>query len=331
MAVNLRIYEGFPVLHMLATAEVVDTWRRLFARCPFRTVFARPDVVEAWYRSSAARPVLAVSFDGGEMSGVVPLAEVDGTLTFAGGADFPVHGWLADPLRGSFVLETHVLSAKKDRARARLVPPPGAPDDWLGEGRPLGRGARSIEARRRVIRLDAERAGRPLSKKKNVSQLQDLEAIGRLGLTPAGGLETAIGWYERKRHARGLPPPAQRSRFDLYRALPKDVLETSVLSAGDVPLSAISVYRDGARAYLELLAEDPAFEAFAPGLVHLFLLEEQLVRAGVEELDVTADDDWMRLLAEERPGVRVELAFAWTARVEVAAKSAGRWVLARVR
>lgn len=313
---KIRIDQGSSVFEALATPALRAGWRSLYARCPFRTVFVHPDFVEAWLRfhGDRIRPILATSFEEGRLEGVLALAERDGALWMAGGEDVPVHGWLAEPLRGSFMLEA--LLTRLQRQHVHLSLPPAAPSDWLGSGRPLGRVAERRPEVRRVIRFDPSRSERPLDKKKNVSQLPRLKALGELSLEQEeGDLPTFVAWHDKKRHDRGLDPSRQKGRLGLYRRLDPSLLSTTVLRAGSEVLSGMLVYRDGQRAWLELLAENPIFEQHSPGLVHLFLLEELLLEEGVTTLDVSRDDDWMHLLAEEEEGIEVDLLFSRRRRI----------------
>jgi CelD/BcsL family acetyltransferase involved in cellulose biosynthesis len=284
---------------MLATTELREGARSLFERCPWRTIFGHPDFLEPWYRSRPElRPMLLVSLQGGWVDGWVPLARNENEIMFAGGDDVPVHGWLAEPLRGSFVLERHLAevgSLPSLRApladRLRFTPPPHAPLDWLGGARPLGRLARVENTRRRVFRLDRERAAQKLDEKKNTSQVPQVKTLGPLSLKDARpeDLPLHLEWHRQKRHARGLQAALQSNRLALYRRLDPKLLSATVLCAGDRVLSSMLVYRDGPRAWLELLAENPDYERHSPGILHLYLLEERWIEE-VVELDVTADD-----------------------------------------
>src|SRR5687768_12108496 len=121
---------------MLATSEFREGVKALYARCPWRTVFVHPDFLEPWYRSrSSLRPILIASFSEGWVDGLVALASDESHVVFAGGSDVPIHGWLAEPLRGSFVAE-RLLSLCAPLAGVRfdrisVAPPPDAPLDWL--------------------------------------------------------------------------------------------------------------------------------------------------------------------------------------------------------
>ncbi len=283
----------------------------LFDGCPWRTVFVHPDFLAAWFAfRSAARPVLIR-----DDASLVPLAAEDGRLGFAGGGDVPVHGWLGRPLSGSFVLE-RALGRSPPTPLVAFTPPPGAPLDWLAPARSLGRLAHVTTERRRIFTCDPIRAAQPLADKKNTSQLHEVKALGPLALADARpeDLRTHLEWHRHKRHQRGLQPSLHRERADLYRRLGPAILSSTVLTAGGVVLSAMLIYRDGPRAWLELLAENPEHERHSPGLLHLFLLEQRWI-GEVTEIDVTADDDWMHVLAEERPITRVELLFGRRARL----------------
>jgi CelD/BcsL family acetyltransferase involved in cellulose biosynthesis len=308
--VSLRKYEGFSVFAALQS-DLKTGARSLFARCPWRTVFTHPDFLAAWYQSRPAlHPILLSSFMDGAVDGLVALAADQDQLLFAGGSDVPVHGWLAGPLRGSFVVERHLREVVRGADRVRISPPPGAPIDWLSESRSLGRFARVERRKRRIFRLDPERAKQKLDEKKNTSQMPQVKALGPLALKPARAEDFAahVEWYQEKRHARGLQASLHRERLDLYRRLDPEILSATVLTAGDTVLSAMLVYRDGPRAWLELLAENPEHERHSPGILHLYALEERWI-GEVSQIDVTADDDWMHLIAEETEAPEFELLF----------------------
>ena len=331
---NLRIYEGFPVFHMLQTSEFREGWLELQANCPWATVFTHPDFVEAWLRFSEASPLLAVTTEGRPV-GLLVGAAIEDRLVLAGGDEVPVHGWLAEKLRGSFVIESHLAELIRARASTTMVLGPGAPTDWLSARRPLGRIASPELVSRRRVMLDPERAKKNLDKKRNTSQMPRLRALGDLLLWEADDLPTYVSWHEKKRRDRGLPGSTRRDRIGLYRRLDKKILMASELRAGDEVLSAMLLYLDGDRAWLELFAENPKHERHSPGMVHLLMLEEQLLEDGVTWIDVSADDDWMHLLAEPYEATAVEILFSRRERAKRravgAALRAGKWVMDRRR
>jgi hypothetical protein len=307
--VSVRKYEGFQDLEIRAGVCA------LFAQCPWRTVFAHPDFLEAWYRSRPdLAPMVSVSFENGSVDGQVAFACDADRVMFAGGDDVPVHGWLAPPLRGSWVLERHLAELGAERISFHL--PPGAPTDWLGEARALGRVAHATPRKRRVFRFDRARSSQKLDEKKNTSQAPHVKALGTLALKEARreDFSTYLGWHRQKRHVRGLQAGLQNRRLDLYRGLSPEILSATVLVAGDAVLSSMLVYRDGSRAWLELLAENPEHERHSPGILHLYLLEERWIEQ-VSEIDVTADDDYLHLIADESEFLSVDLLFNRRARL----------------
>ena len=331
--VSLRKYEGFPVFHMLATTEFRGAAKALFARCPWRTVFVHPDFLEAWYRSRPElRPILIASFAEGAVDGLVALAADESQIVIAGGSDVPIHGWLAEPLRGSFVAERHLAEIVRRSERMSISPPLEAPVDWLFESRALGKFADARSIRRRIFRLDPVRAKQKLDEKKNTSQVAHVKALGPLAIREVQSSDLAkyVEWHDRKRHARGLQAGLQRDRIDLYARLPAEILSATLLTAGDAVLSCMLIYRDGPRAWLELLAENPEHERHSPGILHLYLLEERWI-GEVASIDVTADDDYLHLLAEEVEARSYELLFRRSHRLRRKASQAIEKIVSRGR
>ncbi len=325
-------------------------WDRLFAQCPWSTAFQSSEFVLRWFRAhrDAVEPVVVSHEDRGVVDGLLFLARSpSGALSAAGGEMAHDHGWLARPLRGSYVLEAMLRAVHEQLHPERLILerlPHGAPVDWLWRGRSIGRFARShIEGRHRLC-LSANRVKKKLDKRGNASQVPFLRQLGALSLERVKGPELErtfrrfVRWREERRQERGRRAPyledPDRVSLLVHQALDDGPLELTVLKVGDTEASLIAAFRGGSTAHLELFAEAPSLEQHAPTMVHLHLLEEHLLPQGVTALDVSHDDEWLHLLAPRDEAQRVELMFQssqrWLKDLRSAALSASRSLLRRL-
>jgi hypothetical protein len=78
---------GPPVLKLLEDASFLEEWGRLYAACPWATVFQSPSFVTTWYRvyGPAHLPILIKTENAGKLTGLLTLAkDKKGLITGAG-------------------------------------------------------------------------------------------------------------------------------------------------------------------------------------------------------------------------------------------------------
>lgn len=163
-------------------------WRDLAEACPWSTPYGCPDLAQAWYEAHEAifEPVVLYEQGAdGQLEGLLALARhlTSGEIVPAVHRDASVYGWLARPLRGSYFLERALEAFGEHFPKQNLeleALPDGAPIDWAGPGRRLGRWARVESAHHWRMRFDPERAKKKLDKRANSQQVSGLKRRGEM-------------------------------------------------------------------------------------------------------------------------------------------------------
>lgn len=335
---SVSIERGERAKACLADAAFRDQWEALYRACPWRTPFVGLPFVDA-VLGTGEEALLVVERDaGGKLSGVLPLGW-DGTWSALGGSAALEHAWLAPPLLGSYFMEraTLELSRHLDDTQVDLGPiAPEAPVDWSDRPRRAGRFARVDYIRTSIIDIDPEAARRPLDKKANSTQLSALKKMGEIAVAFDPDLETvstAMTWDDRRSTATAAEPKfAMASRRSVLRALAESgqILRAAMLLAGRI-VAVFVGHRTDDRLVVELLAEDPELEQWAPAYLLWHMLEPELLARGVRRVDVTRGPQWLTWLGRAEDRARIQLLFAPRARMRFDAQAAvvglSRWAL----
>jgi CelD/BcsL family acetyltransferase involved in cellulose biosynthesis len=344
----IEVLQGADARDWLGHPDRVEAWRALEAACPHPSPYTGPAFVRGALERSGGEPLLVVSADPrGGLAGIWPFAVSGQRLEAPGGAAAREQGWTAAPLRSAFFAEA-ALSALLDRGfdaeLALPALPPGAPLDWARGSRPMASRVHLAARACRIVDLSVDRVRAPLDDKANSAQLSRLRRRGALALAPVDGpeervrwLEVALAWSDERRFETGRSPefrgdPGRVALLaDLARA---GVLRVDTLRSGDQVLAVVGTLAVGARAVVEVAAEDPAEEGAAPGLVLWLLLEERLAAEGLGAVDVSHGPEWLGLMGAPHPAAGAVLTFARRDALRRRASSGlvdlTRWVLDRL-
>lgn len=351
---SIRVATGSEAEHIAHAPDFREAWSELYRKCPYASVAQSPEYVLSWYEAFGSQfsPVLAYEYDGaGALEGLLMLANprAGGPTVVPGDIDVPLSGWLARPLRGSFFIERALQAIKKARLGSTLHWSrlhPSAPRDWCSGARRWRKAVRVAPEPCAWVKIAPSRAKKKIEKKSNPAQLEGLKGGGELVLRIVEGPAERLGlfdlgaeWHDAL--AEQLGPPRRlagdTAKRDFHRRLAQDLesLHVSVLAGNGRPASVVWAYLDHGLCFVDLAAFDPELERFSPTLLHLMLLEEQLVREDIRAFDVSTQPAWLRRLAENVQGpVRADVFLRSTARVKhrlgTAAHELSQWALRRL-
>lgn len=344
---SIGVVFGPQAAQRLSDPTFAAQWDALHARCAFATPFLRRSFVEAW---RAERPEVALAMaietspDGG-LVGVLPIARSgDDAWSGFGGAAARRHGWLAQPLMGSYFAERAALALGRQLPTAVIrfeSLPSAAPEDWTSRARRAGRIARVEAIEGTEIRLDRADVHHSLDKRANSTQLASLRKLGELERTDDVDddlLLLGTTWSDRFAEATAKSPNYAPWRRRLLKRV-RDQLAVSalVLRAKGRPARAISViagYPHEDRLELELVAEDPEHEQWSPAYLHWLMLEPALAKRGVVTVSGAGLPPWLTWLGAPSERRRVQLLCSTADRLRYDATTRvvdlSRWALGRI-
>ena len=352
---GLSVLTGPAAVATFEAPDFAEAWARLEAVCPWAEVSqSHPFIRSAWALGERA-PVLiseeVVGPDGAtRLAGALALsAPADGgPWVGVGGRAGPGHGWLSEPLRGSWFAERAARAILERGGPPRIALRsvlPAAGLDWTQPRRPLGRRVRLEAQRRFLATLDRARAARALEEKASSAQLARLKRLGALRVELASSasereawLRRGAAWSDARRVATGKSAEHAPGslELELLARLARDteLLEVSSLSVGDAQVSILVLWRWRGQLTVELLAEDLELESAAPSLVHWLLTEQRLTAEGARVVDVTRAPEWARLMARAAASWDLELLLRRSEAVRHAAGrtlvNLSRWAIERV-
>lgn len=308
---KIEIVEGNKALLLMEEERFEKEWCWLYEACPWSTGFQSHPFVSTWYINYLEDylPVILYSFSGdGELAGLLPMAvSRDGKkISVAGGDQAEYQVWLSSPSeQAAFV--TGALSMIRGRFPGRGLVfcylPPSLPLDWLRTSAPV-RNHLWLEPRvRPVISLaDAGTFQARLEKRKNRYQLRQLAKKGELRFERVADLnrfpvlfDSIIDFYDLRQGAVNdvLPFRCDRLKKPFHLALMKDtdLLDTTVLMAGEHVVSAHLNLCSKEMVHLGIIAHSPFDAKNSPGKFHILMLAGMLSDRGCKVLDLTPGDD----------------------------------------
>src|ERR671914_882907 len=181
---RVDISKGGAASELLHSPEFRAQWERLYADCPWASVFQSFAYASTWYEVYQSRftPLLVDAYDQwGQLSGLFPLAvDANGSLVAAGGRQAEYQVWLARPGEGDAFIEAAVerLTAEfPGRTLTLRYVPPNAPLQWL-RNRDIARRCGMRSVRRGLMDLREVDAEAALRKKNNRIKLNRLQRVG---------------------------------------------------------------------------------------------------------------------------------------------------------
>ncbi len=306
---NIRVAKETEADQLLASDDFVGEWSRLIEKCPWATSFQSPGFVRAWYRVYRAgfSPVLVIlRDDAGELHGLLSLAAAreTGQLVAAGAWQAEYQTWIATEQTGEAFGRNAIRAVQNVFPDATLTLkyiPSGTPMQWANHSDSSHTAVQSHH--RPLLKFgdggDIRRSLKKHANKKRISQMGRTgngEGIELQCITEPAELDRVfdeIIAYHDSRHLalRDCEPfvkdPLKRS-FHLELMKAPGLLHVSVLRAGG-RIASVQMGLCGRReVQFCLLSHNPWLSRFSPGKCHVYLLAQELMNRGYEQLDLTA-------------------------------------------
>jgi Acetyltransferase (GNAT) domain len=302
-------------------------WNSLYNDCAWATPCQSSGFVTTWYEiyRESFQPVLVCGLvaDSTEYASVSqqlklpPLMQIpnalSGLLTLAISSDFKqlivagtpqaeYHTWLARTEGGDTFIESAIEALSNRFAGLTLTfqyLPPLAPRQWLSQDRKSILTARM----RPLMKLgDGEKIGKSLKKTGNKSRLNRLKRLGDVRFEQlhteaelAAVFDEIIAYYDFRQGAVNNSLPFQndplKKSFQLALMRVKDLQHVTVLKVGDRVLAAHIGLYNRQQCILGIPLHSPFQAIHSPGKLHILMLGLELVKEGIEVLDLTPGGD----------------------------------------
>lgn len=302
---------GKAACELLNDPAFVHSWQVLHDACPHATAFQGPGFVRTWYAAYAAQwepVVVRASTATGSLSGLWLLAydKVAKQLAHAGAHQAEYHGWLSTPGNDHELLTAgwRMLKQQLDFSslRFKYLPHP-ALGDRLTAAFAVEGGVAVRRSARPLMRLNADEMRASMAKKSNKSRFNRLAKLGKLELRRITDLaeferifDDLINFYDLRQSAVNQSTPFGEDpvKRAFHRALlanaPADIY-CAVTFIDERPIAAFWGVASGTMVHLGLLISSPFCAEHSPGKIHMMQLGEQLLKDGIEVLDLTPGGD----------------------------------------
>lgn len=305
----------------LRDADFIARWQALLERCPYATVFQRPEFVRPWYSTYRREwePILLVAREpSGELTGFWPLAwnEDRQALTHAGAQQAEYQAWLAAAGREASFLESAWRQLLRNLPLTRLSID-YLPDTGLAGLLRATLGTVVVRKQSRpLLRLDPQAIEASRAKKSNKSRFNRLKRLGALEFRRVVDLaefervfDELIDFYDFRQGATYRVMPFRRDSLKrhfhlaLFTAAPERVLLTVTYLAGR-PIAAFWGLAGEEQTHLGLVMHSPFLAEHSPGKLHLMQLSEYLLQLGMTRIDLTPGGDaWKERFANDHDEV----------------------------
>lgn len=282
-------------------------WNSLYNDCIWTTPFQSSGFVTTWYEiyREHFQPVLVYKLVADNiLNGLLTLAiSADlKQLIVAGTPQSEYHTWLGRAKDDDTFIKSAIEVLSDQFAGLTLTfqyLPPLAPKNWLNQD------SNSILTTRKrpLMKLgDGENIRKSLKKSANKSRLNRLKRLGDIQfdrLSAEAELATIfdeiIAYYDFRQGAINNSLPFQTDRlkqqFQLALMRVQDLQHVTVLKVGGRVLAAHIGLYDRHQCILGMPVHSPFYAIHSPGKLHLLMLGLELVKQGIEVLDLTAGGD----------------------------------------
>jgi CelD/BcsL family acetyltransferase involved in cellulose biosynthesis len=295
----------------LESAESREQWERLYAECPWASVFQSYAYASVWYDVYRPRftPLLVGAMESdGSLRGLLPLGiGADGELVAAGARQAEYQVWLARPGDGDAFIEAaleRLAGEYPGRSLTFRYLPPDTPRAWLANGGRIARRTLRRVVPRPIWDL-TERSATEASLRNPKKYRSRLARLGRIApvsyerLTDPVAIDALLDEIMplcdlRHGALHGIMPFGDDPlKAPFHRALARvpGLLCVSVLRCGrEVACAGFDVNNRGQVA-LGFAAFSPQLSRYSPRRIQLMSLGRDLVQQGYTLVDLTPGDD----------------------------------------
>jgi CelD/BcsL family acetyltransferase involved in cellulose biosynthesis len=286
-----------------------EQWERVYAECPWASVFQSFGYASTWYdvyRSRFAPLIVAAVSDDGTLAGLLPLAvDANGQPIAAGGRQAEYQLWVARPADGdAFIaaaLERVASECPGSTLTFRYVPQ-SAPRAWLAPRRGIAGRCVLVPARHGIMEITEASVKAVLGRKNYRARLRRLERLGPVVFQRVTDprevdavLDEIIPLCDLRHGAlHGVLPFAEDPlKAAFHRALARvpGLLCVSVLRCGGEVVGAAFDADNRGEVALGFAAFSPFLSRLSPRRLQLTALAKDLSTRGYRALDLTPGDD----------------------------------------
>jgi hypothetical protein len=312
---RLELWRDEAAWARLEAPEFREQWDRLYAECPWASVFQSCGYASAWYDAYRRRftPLLVgARGDDGSLSGLLLLAvAADGQLVAAGERQAEYQVWLARPAEGDAFIETaleRIAEAYAGRTLTLHYLPPDTPRGWLASRRGIARRCVLRPVSRGIMDVTESGADAALMTKNNRVKLKRLERVGPVAFERVTDpvaidslLDEIVPLCDLRQGALHdvLPFREDPLKVPFHRALARvpGLLYVSVLRCGGATASAQVDADNRGQVAIGFGALSPSLTRHSPGRLHALFRARDVARQGHRSIDLTPGGAYKEFLA----------------------------------
>jgi CelD/BcsL family acetyltransferase involved in cellulose biosynthesis len=321
---KIEVLIGREAERLIEGAEFRGKWKKLYDKCPWRSVFQGDGFVVTWYDTYKSRfiPLIITGANpDGELAGLFTLAIAaeSGQIVVAGTGEAEYHAWLADPQDGNafIIAALEKLREKYPNGTLTLLfVLPAAPVEWTAPGSPWGRHCHVSTLPRGLMEIGDGSSLKDTLRKKKQSKINRLRRLGDLRLDRIQGPEELGAIFDeiicyqtlRLRAIQNLPgvehDPLKKTFYMNLMRLPR-MIHASALRLDDKLVSAQIHNYNGEQVRLGVITHSPFYARYSPGELHILMTGVELAKEEIPLFDLTPGGSYKDRYATQRDEVYV--------------------------
>jgi CelD/BcsL family acetyltransferase involved in cellulose biosynthesis len=303
---KIEMFIGREAQRSVKDAEFRRRWKKLYDKCPWRSVFQSDDFVVTWYDtySNQFAPVIVTGINAeGELVGLFTLATSmqSGQLVAAGSNQAEYQAWLAEPQNGNAFIESaleRLCTKFPNRSLTLLFMLPNVPVGWTKVGNRWSRHCHVRRLPRGLMEVGDGSSFKDTMRKKKQSKINRLKRLGDLRLDrihDPGELGTVFDEIIRYQTLRlraiynlpDAPNDSLKKTFHMNLMRLPRMLHATAVRVDDRLISAQIHYYNGEQVLLGLITHSPFYARYSPGELHTLMIGVELNKENIPVFDLT--------------------------------------------
>jgi CelD/BcsL family acetyltransferase involved in cellulose biosynthesis len=309
---RLEVWRDGDAWAQLGAQTFREQWERLYAECPWASVFQSYGYAATWYdvyQPRYAPLIVGALADDGTLTGLLPLAiDAEGRPIVAGGRQAEYQGWVARPTHGDAFIEAALERLASECPGGTLTfryLPPATPRAWLARPRGVGTRCVLVPTWHGIMEITDASVQAALRRKNYRSRLRRLERLGPVTYERVTDprevdavLDEIIPLCDLRHGAlHGVMPFTDDPlKVVFHRALARvpGLLYVSVLRCGGEVVGAAFDADNRGEVALGFAAFSPFLSRLSPRRLQLTALANDLTQRGYRAIDLTPGDDFFK-------------------------------------
>lgn len=301
---KLEILTGEEVLLKFEDQNFLNEWDRLYASCPWATVYQSKEFVSVWYNLYYKKylPIVVKRTHNAKLTGLLTLAQNEkGIFAGAGLDQAEYHVWLAPAEDKGEFIKNALFEIQKHFSKSNVqfkYVPCGTPVEWVDGDRFWKRRCTLRVYPQPVMIIDNNAINTELRKKNKKISINRLKRLGDLRFERivddavfCSVLDQLIDQFDFRKAAMYNTIPFEqdplKKRF-LIALFAQNILHATVLKVNEeIIASNVSAIGKNTIHLQGINTHAPSYAKHSPGILHFLFLGKLLAEEGFEIFDLT--------------------------------------------